>query len=228
MDLYLFFSWIPDISILIPLFLIIKQKYYLNKEHTALTCFVIITMLRNFIGMAYNILSLYNEEIRNMSNLFLYNWHCIIGFYLISYLYYTLIRNKVWKKAIMLIWLIFGIVSLLDTQNGTLSIGTRSFNKYSFSVAALLILTVILAYMYEVLKDLMIDDIMKFPYFWLSSGFISYFGGTLLMFLYLLNSPSQQGQLAWVFDSLLTLILNGAIFITIWYSNVPSQKKKIA
>ena len=120
---------IADIVIILPAILIYINRQYLAKELKVLSIYVLITFLRNLIGLIYNFLLVRYEYQAN--TVFYYNVHNIIGFYLIAYLYFILLKSIFWRNIILGLTAFFSFFTTLDVINGTLGINTPEFNKYS-------------------------------------------------------------------------------------------------
>ena len=211
-----------EASILIPFLVMLSRKTFVKSELRILAIYIFVIFVRNLLSTITDIWYLWKNEIIN--NLFLYNLSSVVGFYILSYIYYNLITNILWRRIIIFFWVVFAVFILLDFQNGTLNPSTALFNKYSYSVSSLMMITVVLAYFYQLLQNLLPGDITKFPYFWLSAGALLYFAGTLFTYIFLFQASRDLERISWVFDAILSIFFNIAIALAFWHSDKLEQK----
>lgn len=202
-------SHISDISILLPLIILYINRQYLTKELKILSIYVILLFIRNIIGLVYNLLYLvYNYY---ASNVFYYNLANIIGFYLIAYLYILLLKDVFLKRLIYVLLVIFSVFSIFDIANGTLSIDTLVFNKYSYLVSGILITILAFIHLFKILRELQTENILTYSYYWLSASFLLYFSSTFYMYLFVKNIISEtrvNPMVLWQIDNICFIILS--------------------
>ncbi|RYU96808.1 hypothetical protein [Emticicia agri] len=213
------FSTVSEVSILIPVAIILLRRKYLSTELRILAAYVVVTLIRNIFGVTSDILY-FIEPGRNFHTLFYYNWHSIIGFYIIAFLYFSLIHHKYWKIFIIVAACIFTFFSILEIPSGSITdIRTAFFNNYTYTASSLLVLVIVLAYFYQLLQDLKVENITKFPYFWVSVGLLFYFGGNLFVNLFLIKAAKTTTQMSWgIINSALSILFHLTIFLAFWYS----------
>jgi hypothetical protein len=214
------FSTVSEVSILIPVAIILLKRKFLSTELRILTAYVVVTLIRNFFGVTSDILY-YTGSGKNFHTLFFYNWHSIVGFYIIAFLYFRLVHHKYWKIFIIIAFLIFTFFSALEIPSGSITeIGTGSFNNYTYTASSLIVLIIVLAYFYQLLQDLKVENITKFPYFWVSVGLLFYFGGNLFVNLFLIKAAKTTNQMTWgIINSALSILFHFTISLAFWYSN---------
>ena len=184
-----------------------------------LSIYVLITFLRNLIGLIYNFLLVRYEYQAN--TVFYYNVHNIIGFYLIAYLYFILLKSIFWRNIILGLTAFFSFFTTLDVINGTLGINTPEFNKYSYPISGIFITFLALAHLYKILKELQTDNILTFSHFWISASFLLYFSCTFYMYLFVKNTLNVKGIDAlqfWLIDSIFSIIFSLLLSIVFIYS----------
>ncbi len=200
-------SFISDLSILLPLIILYINRQYLTKELKILSIYVILIFVRNIIGIVYNLLYLGYDYYAN--TVFYYNLTNIVGFYLIAYIYILLLKNVFLKNTIYGLIAVFTISSFLDIANGTLSINTPEFNKYSYLVSCIFITILAFIHLYKILKELQTENILTFPYFWLSASFLLYFSCTFYMYLFVKNIISDtkiDPMILWQIENTFSII----------------------
>jgi hypothetical protein len=212
------FSTVSEVSILIPVVIILLKRKYLSTELRILTAYVIVTLIKNFFGVTSDILYFIGGN--NFNTLFYYNWHSVIGFYIIAFFYFRLLHNKYWKIFIILACCVFTFFSVLEIPSGSLTdISTGFFNKYTYTASSLIVLITVLAYFYQLLQDLKVENITKFPYFWVSVGLLFYFGGNLFVNLFLVKAAKTTIQISWGISSTISILFHFTISLAFWYSS---------
>lgn len=213
------FSTVSEVSILIPVALILAKRKYLNTELRILTAYVVVTLIRNFFGVTSDIL--YFTGLNNFHTLFYYNWHSILGFYIIALLYYRLLDHKYWRGFIVLVCCVFTFFCALEVPSGSITnVGTGLFNNYTYTASSMIVLIIVLAYLYQLLQDLKVENITKFPYFWVSVGLLFYFGGNLFVNLFLMKAAKATNQMTWgIINSALSILFHFTISLAFWYSS---------
>lgn len=220
------FSTVSEVSILIPVAIIFLNRKYLSTELRILTAYVAVTVIRNFFGVTSDIL--YFTGGNNFHTLFFYNWHSVLGFYVIAFLYFRLLHHKYWKLFIILACCVFTFFSILEVPSGSITqINTSSFNQYTYTTSSLVILIIVLAYFYQLLQDLKVENITKFPYFWVSVGLLFFFGGNLFVNLFLLKAAKTTNQMTWgIINSALSIMFHFTISLAFWYSSSLNNSKQ--
>lgn len=202
-------SVISDIAIILPLVILYINRQYLTRELKILSVYVILLFIRNIIGLVYNFLYLkYNYYAHTV---FYYNLANIIGFYLIAYLYILLLKDVFLKRLIYVLLVIFSVFSVFDIANGTLSIDTPVFNKYSYLVSGILITILAFIHLFKILRELQTENILTYSYYWLSASFLLYFSSTFYMYLFVKNIISEtrvNPMVLWQIDNICFIILS--------------------
>ncbi len=187
--------------------LIYINRQYLTKELKILSIYVLLMFIRNIISVIYNFL--YMKYQYYVNTVFYYNLYNIIGFYLIAYLYILLLKDGFLKKVIYGLMIIFTFFSFLDIFNGTLNIDTSEFNKYSFAISGILIPILAFTHLYKILQGLQTENILTYPYFWISASFLLYFSCTFYMYLFVnnsINNKSANPLNMWQIDTIFSII----------------------
>lgn len=134
---------------------------------------------------------------------------------LLSTSYYFVMGRKRWKAAFLITgggMLLFGLVNWIFIQQG----GINSFSKVTSSIY-FLVLSIL--FFYVLLKDLPTQSILQLPMFWINSGVMIYFSGSLTLFIlsdYLVNTLHNDLMLYWTFHNFLGIIKNILFIIGIW------------
>ena len=110
----------------------------------------------------------------------------------------------------------FAIVDFVFLQTPT------TFNSYASYAGALLILVTALVYLYRLLEDLPDEKIQRLPLFWVAFGAMTYYGGTLFLFLfsnYVLAQSLKNHQTIWILHNVVNITKNLFLFIAIWLNH---------
>ncbi len=220
------FSTVSEVSILIPVAIIFINRKYLNTELRILAAYVALTIIRNSFGVTSDIL--YYTGGNNFNTLFYYNWHSVLGFYIIAFLYFRLLHHQYWRIFIILACCVFTFFSVLELPSGSVTqLNTSSFNQYTYTASSLIILIIVLAYFYQLLQDLKVENITKFPYFWVSVGLLFFFGGNLFVNLFLIKAAKTTNQMTWgIINSALSILFHFTISLAFWYSSSLNHNKQ--
>ncbi|WP_337044899.1 hypothetical protein [Emticicia sp. 17c] len=225
MNKLMLFSTLVEVSILVPVIIIFLKRKYIHSELRILIYYVAITLIRNFFGVTSDLL--FYTGGNNFNTLFFYNWHSVLGFYIIVFLYFRLLSNQYWKLFIIIATLIFTVLTVMEIPSGSITdVRTALFNKYTYTTSSLLILIIVLGYFYQLLQDLKVENITQFPYFWVSVGLLFYFGGSLFVYLFLLKVQIGTAQITWTINSALSFLLHITMCLAFWYSSSLSKSYK--
>lgn len=124
-----------------------------------------------------------------------------------------------WHKYLLFLFVLFAAINLFFVQS------INSFNSYSSYLGAVLLITLSLVYLFRLLRDLPTVDIYKFPPLWVVFAILTYYGGTLFLFLfnnYLLSINLVTHKSIWVLHNSLNILKNLFFALALWqhYRNV--------
>ncbi len=212
--------FLADAIIILPLIIAFLHRHYLTKELKILLVYIFTIFIRNIIGLFYNFL--YLKYKIYVYTVFYYNLHNIIGFYIIAYLYILLLKDVFYKRLIYGFMVIFSVFSILDILNGTLYLYTPEFNKYSYLISGILIAILSLIHLYKILQELQTENILTFPYFWLSTSFLLYFSCTFYIYLFsknILSDTKINPMVLWQIDTIFSVIFAIMLCFVFKFSN---------
>ncbi|MBD3637666.1 MAG: hypothetical protein HUJ25_09955 [Crocinitomicaceae bacterium] len=91
------------------------------------------------------------------------------------------------------------------------------FNGIERAIEGIIILVFCLGYYIKELTDIEEEDILKSWQFWMFTGFLTYFSGTLFLFLYGIKYMDEESFFSnWLIHTFLNLILNLLLAISLW------------
>ncbi|MEZ4903443.1 MAG: hypothetical protein R2822_17605 [Spirosomataceae bacterium] len=206
-----FISLLADFSILIPfLIFIIRGADILLIANKIILGYISLMLLRNIITSIMAEFSVYN--------IYLYNWHNLINFTLITLLYYYVLQKRNFKLIAFVFIFIATLIPFLDYQS-LFDTKTIYFNRFSYNISGCLAIILILLFFYELIQNLQVPELKSFPLFWFSAGVLFYYSGTVFSYLFIkdtFNNLEARNQY-WLIDSLLSIVLSIFLSLTVWY-----------
>jgi len=147
--------------------------------------FLFLTVIVEFIGGLY--LS------KGLRNYWMYNVFTTIEFVFYSLLFYTNFKKILFKKLIIIFipfFIAFIILNMLFVQGIN-----KTFNTYTFLLGSFFIVIFCCCFFYEsVLPDKIDQQLSKQPFFWICSGLLIFYLGSVIinaLFEYLRNNDLQ-------------------------------------
>jgi hypothetical protein len=151
----------------------------------------------------------------NINNYYIFHLFTIIEFILIS-LFYLLFFRRYLHPAYLLVPIpVFLIIAFVDYKIN----GFNTMDNFSASVEAILLSVYALVSFLFIMRKLLFENILSEPFFWINSGVLFYFSGSLLVFAFsnyfLTFEPSNQYVL-WSIPQFLNIFYNILICIGFW------------
>lgn len=199
-----------SLSIAIPLIVGLILFKRLNRSQRLLLGLVITSSITEIL--ANLLISL------KSSNLPVYNTYTLVNLNLIFCIYLSKFNkgSRHYLTGYLIFCNLFAIVNVLFFQPIT------SYNSNLLVLVSITFLLLALNYFYRLLKEVKYQRLERNPLFWLSSGIVLYYSGTLVLF-FLSNQISQADpgsqQLilaSWGLNSIFNLILVTSYTITLW------------
>ena len=154
---------------------------------------------------------------KSIRNYWIYNVFTTIEFVFYSYLFYLHLKKPVFKKIV--VWFI-PVFVLLVILNILFKQGfNKTFNTYTFLLGSFFIVIFCCCYFYEsVLPENIDQQLSKQPFFWISSGLLIFYLGSVIinaLFEYLRSNDLQaQGvKIYGIINHSLNVILYGSFCI---------------
>jgi hypothetical protein len=189
---------------------LIRRKY-LNEELKFIWYFIL-------MGTFFEIFSrtlLYLKVKNTLPTLHLYT---ILEFIIIGLFYYKFFGDFFSKKLIPFIIIGFVLFAII---NGFFIQGIYNFNTYASGLEAIIVIALSLLCFYKMLIELDTRSPTKQPVFWINSGFLFYFAGSL--FIYILSNfikgDNHLLSLAWGMHAFLMALLHIFFGIGLWLSH---------
>jgi uncharacterized membrane protein len=204
------------ISLLASLFYFFKKR---NNLQLYFIPFLFCTVLIECIGAWY-----LSKVIRNYA---MYNVFTTIEFVFYSYLFYMHYKKKVFKTLVLFFIPLFILVVILNIL--FLQGLNKTFNTYTFLLGSFFIVIFCCCFFYEsVLPDKIDQQLAKQPFFWICSGLLIYYLGSVIinaLFEYLrTNDLKEEGiRIYGTINHTLNVILYSSFCIAFYLC--PSHKK---
>ena len=158
----------------------------------------------------------------NGNNLSVLHVYTILEFNLIALFYFSFFGHFYHRRLVPVLMLIFSgfaVFNSLFIQKVT------SFNTYARGLEAIGVIALSLLCFYKMLVELEAKRPEKQPVFWINTGFLFYFAGSLILFILsnlILKENKTFNYLSWGLHSVFLALLYIFIGIGLWYS--PHQK----
>ena len=168
------------------------------------------------IAAGFEGISFYTSR-NGIHNITFFHTFVIAQLFLFSAIYYTSFDSPRVKKAIQGITFIFLLLTLIILTLNSF----QEFNPSVKGVQNLIILSYSILYFYHLSDRLPTQRLELLPMFWINSGVLLYFAGTLLVFTLKEYLGSKEGKYIidlWDFHLFLNVILNVLFAIGFWVS----------
>ena len=162
--------------------------YYILKRDKMILYFIpflLTTVIIEFIGGWY-----LSKVLRNYA---MYNVFTTVEFLFYSFLFYLHFKKLIFKKTVLIsmpVLIIAVILNIIFVQGFN-----KTFNSYTFLLGSFFIVVFCCCYFYEsVLHDNIDQQLIKQPFFWITSGLLIFYLGSVIinaLFEYLRNNDLQ-------------------------------------
>lgn len=206
MKLELLFAYFSSLSAFLPLLLGLTHS---KRIPSNLKCIVWLSAASVFAD-ALSLLLL-NRDISN--------WFIVDLFFIVQFsLLYTCFRSSLSNRYLEIsFWLffVFAIVNyaFLEQQN--------TFNTTTAYVGGIFLMSVALFYLQKLLRENVRESVTNLPLLWISYGILTYYSGTLFLFLfnnYLVMHYPQSHYFIWMLHNILNIAKNVFFSVALWKS----------
>lgn len=214
MSEYSFNDWLGDISILFCMSSFIVGLLCIKFIKGYLVPLFLIVFV-SFVTDSINFICVRE----NINNFYILHFFTIIEFILISFFYLLFFRKYLRPGYLLVPIPVFLIIAFIDYKIN----GFNTMDNFSASLEAILLSLYALASFLFVMRKLLFENILSEPFFWINSGILFYFSGSLLVFAFsnyfLTFEPINQNVL-WSIPQFLNIFYNILISIGFWKARV--------
>jgi hypothetical protein len=210
-----FFIWLLDYVqyvLILPLTIALIRFKYLTNELKYIWYFILLGILSE---VSTRTISYFYPKLNILPGLHLYT---LLEFIFIGLFYQRFFGAFFSKK--LLPFIIIGFVTF-TIINAFFIQGINNFNTYASGLEGILVILLSLLCFYKMLIELDTRSPTKQPIFWLNSGFLFYFAGSLFIFILsnFIKGDNYLLSLAWGMHAFLMVILHIFIGIGLWQSH---------
>lgn len=150
------------------------------------------------------------------SNLYIYHYFTVIEFAFIS-LFYALF----FKKYFNTMFIYFLIPAFLGVAYTDYKInGLNSMDNFSTSVESIILIFYSLFFFYYVLKNLVLENLLSTPVFWLNTAILFYFSGNMILFVFsnhMAKTDNAKYIILWaIIHTFFNVIYNTLLSLGFW------------
>lgn len=204
--IYTFSNYFHFLPILAGVYLFYFKK--LNRKYVPVLLLLCISVFTDFISIW--IAKKYHN------NLFIFSIYALLDTSIIFYF----IQQFLQKKKAKLVFLLLIAFYFLYSFWSALTFGLEQYNSVQLAIGALIIIVMILYFYFEIFYYETVADLIKFAPFWITSGWLVYYAGTL--FLNLLFNQVINGNLSIKIDVtniLLLIFTNIVCTLSLWIAH---------
>ena len=194
-------EWLRHFSIafiLLPFAVGMLRFKYLKEEYKLLLAYLTASVLVETWGEVTFFMG-------SKGNMIGYNIYTILEVTLLGLLYYQFIKTQVFRQIVLISIVVF---DLLATYR--LIADPHAYDDLSWSLSNALLIVYVLLFFYDLLKQPEIAVLTRYPMFWISSGILIFFSGTIFVFLfgkYIISDMDAMGDL-WDMIKWLNILYN--------------------
>ncbi len=150
------------------------------------------------------------------NNLELYHIYTIIEFILISLFYILFFRKYFNSILISLLIPVFFLAAYIDYKLN----GLKSMDNFSTSLESIIFIFYSISFFYYALKNLIFENLLSTPLFWLNTAILIYFSGNLILFVFsnymAQTDPVKYGILWAVIHTFFNVLYNVLLSVGFW------------
>ena len=215
-----------ECSLLIPLSFAIREYKHWKKNITfkLIAVFLFLTLVQLICIAPHDYKLFTGQPTKNC--IFFYNWQYVLTGFVKLGIFFTLL-NFPYKKALLafLTVILTGYVALEFKTDSLTYIYTGLFVTKVYLIVNLFVIALSLLYSYQLLRDLSVENITTYSFFWLNAGFLAYHVGSISVYSFVGNGATkQEAEIAWIVNAILLVFFYFTICLAYNYSkNLPQR-----
>lgn len=194
------FSYIAGLSVLIPFIAGILKWSSLNQTLRLLVFYLFFILVKESYGIYLAANSIPNLDVYNIAR--------IVTYLFFFYIYFREYDRKLDKGIAVAFGILTTVVYFIDLLYIN---GLNQLNFYLTTTGGILVIITVALYFYQLARKLEYTNLSAAPMFWLSSGLLFYYSGTILIFSffndYMITNQKAPFPL-WNINSVLLILLN--------------------
>lgn len=142
--------------------------------------------------------------------------YTVVEFCWITWFYHVAMPTYFTRKLAIGTIIIFALAALLNTLYLQ---PVTQFNTYARTLASLIVICYALTYFYKLITEVQITNLERDPIFWINTGFLIYFSGGTLLFVFsnfILPFKSSLNIYVWALHAIFSILLYLIQSIGIW------------
>jgi hypothetical protein len=202
---------ISSCSILIPCITALISFRAIKNSSRAIAVLIICGLITEFINIVH--------MLHDTNNQWIVRAYTLMETISICVFYFLFFKTSFKSVYILLIIPVFIIVFVLDF----IANGIDSFDNYSTSLESIMFCALALWSFYYVIHNSIITNLIQSDFFWFNTGFLVYFGGNLVIFVFnnYLMKETNSHLAIWTIHSILNIIYNIVLAIGFWKTRRP-------
>ena len=212
-----FIEILASVSVIFPIIIgSITIKSFSNISYRIILIYCLIYALFEAIAWYY--------VLHHWQNHFLQNTMSYLDILFLGAYFFKVLDLSIMKKTVLLL-ISATILFTLWSHWGS----GRDFNRmdsFALSVGSLSLITMSLLFFYQLLNNLEIENILKYPHFWINVGILMYFSGAFFTFIfaeYITFSQDKSISEYISINAFLLFIQRIFLAIGLWFSKTPQQ-----
>ncbi len=202
--------YISYFSIVVPFLFLFRRKHVLrSRQFQIVTVLLIVSVIADVIGYI-----LIKNEI---SNLVINNLYFLASFVILSLLYARLLTGG--RTAI---YIFIGLTVCFSAWDSLTQQSITGVQSYVITLCSVLAFGYSLIYFDHLLHTSPASDLTKFPFFWINSAIMYYYGMNLFIFIFSTyifeNLKDNEILVVWIFHNVNNIIKNILLAIGIYHA----------
>jgi hypothetical protein len=165
--------------------------------------FVFFNMVHEYIALAI--------AYEGIPNAFMFHLHTILEFIFVCLLSAKIIQTLNFTRLIIILCICFTAFCFIDAY---FIEGWDAFNFLPRGIEGILAISISIYFFYRLFTAEESLDLLRYPYFWLFTGWLIYFSGTFFLFIY--NDSAGFDIIFPLIHSVLNILLNLVYTYTLW------------
>jgi len=156
----------------------------------------------------------------DLNNFYLFHFFTIIEFTLISQFYHRFFKQYFNPLIIKILIFAFLIIAFIDYRLN----GFNYVDNFSITIESVILTFYSVFFFYYILKNLLFENLLNAPFFWINTGVIIYFSGNLILFAfsnYLFETEPKKYHMLWyTVHAIINISYNILISVGFWKTKV--------